>query len=465
MPAATAGRADLMARVDRTRLRYWWTITKSGPTEFGYHYFRRRRRRKNKGDGDLLTEGDVLALSGLFDVLPGELERNAEIVRAYHELDELDVRTIQWFVPVFRHAYFAGVYTILRFADYLARVHGVESRFCMYDAPKQGDEKLIARRIADAFPALAGSEVTMSRNDNPDGDPFGHIGPCDVAIATFWTSAYPVMRFDRCRAKFYFVQDFEPAFYPAGSGWALAEETWHFDLPGIVNTPGLADVYRSYGNPAVSFVPRVDTGRYHPPARKPSDDGGPVRIFFYGRPTQPRNAFGLGLASLAKVKSRYGDRIELVSAGADWHPGAYGLADRMTNLGVLPLEKVADLYRSCDIGLVFMLTKHPSYQPLEFMASGMVTVTNANPATAWLLRHDENALVAPPAASLVAEQIGRAVDDPELRRRLAETALAEVRAGGWEDQIERVWAAITKRGEPFERAGITGARRSTAPRA
>jgi glycosyltransferase involved in cell wall biosynthesis len=453
-----------MARLDRVRLRHWWTITKRGPTELGYHYFRRRRRRKNRPDDDMLTEGDELAITGQFDIQPGQLERNEEIVRAYHELAELDVRTIQWFIPVFEHAYFAGVYTLLRFADHFARVHGVENRFCMYDSPKPGWERAIQRRIAAAFPSLADCEVTMWRRDNPDGDPFGHLRECDVAMATFWTSAYPALRFNRCRAKFFFVQDFEPAFYPAGSGWALAEETWHFGFPGLVNTPGLAEVYRSYGNPAISFIPGVDTERFHPPARKPSDDGAPVRIFFYGRPKQPRNAFGLGLAALSAVKARYGERVEIVSAGASWHPGAFGIHDRMTNLGVLPLEEVADLYRTCDVGLVFMLTKHPSYQPLEFMASGMVTVTNANPATAWLLRHDENALVAPAAASLVAEQIGRAIEDRELRRRLSETALAEVRAMGWDDQLERVWGAITKRGEPFETLEVTTARRSMAPR-
>jgi O-antigen biosynthesis protein len=450
---------------DAERLSYLWAVAKIGPTEFAYRYLRRRRRRLNREDMEGLDEGDRLALSKLFDILPGELERNAEIVRGYEELPELDVRTIQWFMPMFQHAYFAGVYTILRFADYLARVHGVENRFCFYDAPKKDAYKLVERKLVAAFPALAGSEVTQWRRDTP-GDPFAHLRPCDAAIATFWTSAYPALRFNRCRAKFFFIQDFEPAFYPAGSGWALAEETWHFGFPGIVNTPGLADVYRSYGNAAVSFVPGVDTDRYYPPARKPSADGAPVKVFFYARPSQPRNAFGLGLFALAKVKERLGDRVEIVCAGAQWNPGAYKMLGKLENLGVLPLEEVAELYRSCDIGLVLMMTKHPSYQPLEFMASGMVTVTNANPATEWLLRHDENALVAPPAGSLIAEQIVRAAEDPDLRARLARTALEEVSAGRWEDQLERVWGAMTKRGEPFELAegALTGARRSTAPR-
>lgn len=453
-----------MARIDAVRLRHWRAIASKGPTEIGYAYFRARRRRLNRRDDDALPEGDELALSGHFDIRPGELERSAEIIGAYGELDEFEPRTIQWFLPFFHHAYFAGVFTILRFADHIARLHGVENRFCIYDAPSADTRRTIAGKIADAFPALAGAEVTQWRFED-SSDPFAHLQPCDVAVATLWTSAYHVMRFDRCRAKFFFVQDFEPAFYPAGSGSALAEETWRFGLPGLVNTPGLADVYRSYGNPAVSFVPAVDTVRFHPPEHRRSDDGGPLKIFFYGRPTQPRNAFGLGLASLELLKEQFGDRVEIVSAGGDWHPGAYGVLGAVENLGTLPIDRVADLYRSCDVGLVFMLTKHPSYQPLEFMASGMVTVTNANPATEWLLRHDENALVAAAAPSLVVEQLARAIEDRELRARLTGTALAEVRTTRWEEQLEGIWGAITKRGRPFTTAAevVTGAQRSTAP--
>jgi glycosyltransferase involved in cell wall biosynthesis len=447
------------------RLRYLWALAKLGPTEAGYRYFRRRRRNKNLGEEHALNEGDELATSGLFDILPGELEANAEVIRGYEELDELQIGSIQWFLPFFAHAGFAGVYTILRFADYFAREHGVDNRFCVYDAPRRGTDREIARKIGAAFPALAGCEVTQWQRSRTSGEPFAHLRDADIAIATFWTSAYPVLKFNRCRAKFFFVQDFEPAFYPAGSGWVLAEETWHFGFPGIVNTPGLAEVYRDYGNPAVSFVPAVDTTRYHPPERRPSEEGGPVKIFFYGRPKQPRNAFGIGLSALASVRERFGTGVEIVSAGADWHPGAYGQLGAVENLGVLGLEAVADLYRSCDIGLAFMLTKHPSYQPLEFMASGMVTVTNANPATEWLLRHEENALVAPPAPSLIADQIARAVQDPALRSRIADTALADVRATRWDDQFQRVWVAMTKRGGSFERADeLRAARRPMAPR-
>jgi glycosyltransferase involved in cell wall biosynthesis len=89
-----------------------------------------------------------------------------------------------------------------------------------------------------------------------------------------------------------------------------------------------------------------------------------------------------------------------------------------------------------------MQTKHPSYQPFEFMASGMATVSNVNPATTWMLRDGENCLLTPPLPTPTAERLGRLVDDPELRHRIAQTGMEEVRAIRWEEQIESIWSKI-----------------------
>ena len=97
-----------------------------------------------------------------------------------------------------------------------------------------------------------------------------------------------------------------------------------------------------------------------------------------------------------------------------------------------------------------MLTRHPSYQPLEFMASGMATVSNRNPHTAWLLRHEENALLADPLPALVAEQVARLVEDPGLRERLAAAGGPRSRAARGTTSSSGCGAAMTKSGPRFE---------------
>jgi O-antigen biosynthesis protein len=437
--------------VTRERLEYIWSFVKKGPTEVGYAYFRARRRKKNQPDEDTwLNEWDRLPLeeAGRFDVSDAQLAGNARVLEEYERADSVEIRSIQWFIPYVPTVFLGGVYTILRFAAHFRREHGVDSRFCIYDVPEAKAKRMTAD-LRSAFPELAEADVTF--RDPPEGGPaYSHLRECDAAIATFWPSAYPVLRFDRARAKFFFVQDFEPYFYPASSAFALAEETYRFGLPGIVNTPGLADAYRAFGSPAVSFIPAVDIDRYRPPSEPLA--GSPVRVFFYARPSTARNAFGLGLASLATLKQRFGDHVEIICAGESWNPGQFGYADTVSNVGRLRnLDEVSTLYRSCHIGLVLMVTKHPSYQPFEFMASGMACVSNANPDTAWFLKDDHNCLLARAVPDAIAGRIGRLVDDVELRSRLTATALEQVRAVRWDDQIERVWRTITKQEEAFVR--------------
>jgi glycosyltransferase involved in cell wall biosynthesis len=429
-------------RFNAVRRRHIWTIVKRGPTEAGYAYFRARRRRQNIADDEmLLTESDQLALSGAFDATDESLAANRALIEQYLAMDSFQVRKVIWLLPFFHHVYFGGTHTLLRFAEHFARVHHVETHFHCYDiGPEQAQQ--MSAKVAATFPALANATFTSG------AVPIGELPESDAVIATLWTSAYPALHIQNTRAKFYFVQDNEPQFYPAGSASAMVEETYRFGLPGIVNTPGLAEVYASYGNPAVSFVPAVDLERYHPPAH-PHDPSAPVRVFFYARARTARNSFGLGIASLALLKRRLGDRVEIVCAGDDWNPGQFGLRGKVSNLGVLPtLDEVADLYRSCDIGLVFMQTKHPSYQPFEFMASGMATVSNINPATTWLLRDGENCLLTPPLPTPTAERLIRLVEDPQLRQRIADAGLAQVRRYRWSEQIEQVWEKISLRNGP-----------------
>ena len=425
--------------MDRRRARHIGRTIRRGPTEALYAALRARRRRRNLADDEPeLGEGDRLALSPLFDLEPAHLEANRRTLEAYAALEALEIRSVQWFLPWFHLTHGGGIHTVLRFADRFARAHGIENRFSVYDRDDPAAARDVAAKIAGAFPALRGAPVSACAGGLPE---------CDAAIATAWPGAYPLVRLDGARAKFFLVQDWEPDFHPAGSASALLEQAARFGIPGLVNTPGLADSYRACGNPAIAFTPAPDPRYAPPPLPRPE---APVRLFFYGRPSVARNAFGLGLATLRRVKARLGDGVEILCAGEDWSPGQYGVADVLDNLGMLEDPgAVAELYRSCHAGLVFMLTRHPSYQPLEWMASGMVTVTNESEHTTWLLRHEENALVAPPLPAAMAAQAIRALTDAPLRDRIAATGLEIVAPLDWDTEIDRVHAAMTKRGEPF----------------
>jgi glycosyltransferase involved in cell wall biosynthesis len=212
------------------------------------------------------------------------------------------------------------------------------------------------------------------------------------------------------------------------------------------------------------FTPGVDTNLYHP---APRDAKGPFRIVFYGRPNNNRNAFNLGIEALRQVKDYYGRRVDIVSVGGEWPEQVYGMRGIARNLGILSaMGEVAALYRSCDIGLVFMFSAHPSYQPLEFMASGCCTVTNFNPSTTWLLRDRENAFLTGATSASVARCIIEALDNPESRRQVVQGGLETARNLSWNTAFNRIADFVasprpieSEFGSPFpEGPGITTVR-------
>jgi len=375
------------------------------------------RRLLGRPEPTAFLESDRLALDPRHDLTRADLGRLRDGLRAWREADRHEVRTVLWLVPPFAHAAYGGVFTILRLADGWARAHGVQSAFHVHDADAA---EAVGARIAAAFPSLRDARVT-------GGDPSA-LPPADAAIATFWPTAYALARLHAHRARFWLVQDDESLFYAAGAASALVRQATHLGFPAILNSPALEG---RYPTPLVTLTPSVDRARFHPPATpRPSE---PFRLVFYGRPSAVRNAFGLGLATLQRVKQAHGARVELLAAGEAWDPRRYGLPEGVVrNLGLLG-------------GLFFMMTPHTSYQPLELLASGAACVSNENPSTAWLLEHERTALLAPPLPSLVAEQVGRLVEDPGLRDRLADAGRARVEAlPGWDAEVERVYAALTK---------------------
>lgn len=380
---------------------------------------------------NLLTgqEREDLALVRRYDPPPREIDETRRLNEVFLAAAR-PPRSLNWFVPTIAHPLYGGLNTILRFAARLQDAHGVETRVVLYDYDPR-DEPRVRRETEDSFPTIAPRLLFHAGREAEE------VPPADACLATYWTSAYLVSRVTRTRAKFYFIQDYEPSFYEGGTRYGLVDTTYRLGLLRLVNTPGLRDwIDWLHGGGGTAFVPSVDTGVYRPDESRPPG-AGRVKIFFYGRPMNARNGFILGMEALKRVKERYGERVEIVAAGEEWNPLSYGAGGAVENLGRLSTRQaVADLYRSCDIGLVFMFSRHPSYQPFEFMASGCAVVTNDNSATRWMLRHEENALVCEATAESVAQSIGRLVEDAGLRRSLRAAGLRTVGQQSWDETID-----------------------------
>lgn len=343
---------------------------------------------------------------------------------------------VAWFVPDFKMPFYGGVMTVLRLADHLLHHHGVRPIFVGLKTTQPND---LREAISLAYPHLA-EEAEVFGVKRAAAASSLDLGTVDAAIATLWTTAYAVLRLRNTRRKLYLVQDDESLFYPAGATSSLAQATYRFGFTAICNTAPLRQLYESWGGSAHSFSPAVDTSVFNSQHRSEPGERGPVTIFVYARPGQPRNCFELISAGLKMLKDDLGDQVAIFTAGADWDPGEHGLAGVVEHLGLLRYEDTGPLYRACDIGVVAMATRHPSYLPFELMASGALVCTNRNFDTEWLLRSGENSLLFHLSRSSIYQTLREAVVNAPLRSEIRARASDQIKKGysDWQATCEYV---------------------------
>lgn len=375
---------------------------------------------------------DALQLAQVVDCSLEDFQRSQQHPERIAEV--ISDRVCNWYLPSFDNPFYGGIMTILRLADYLHRAHGIKQRFLICGSAREDD---VRANLVRAFKQLADAEVLILDST----DAISNIPASDYSVATLWTTAYVLVSVRNTGYKFYMIQDFEPAFYPAGSTYAQAELSYRFGFYGIANTQSIKEIYENnYEGTAVVLKPNIDQAVFHA-----DTDQRPLigkRMFYYARPGTPRNGFELAAAALKKVKAKHGEGVDIVCAGAGWNPADFGLNDVVRTVGMLPYAATGDLYRSCHVGFVMMMTKHPSYLPFELMACGSLVVTNYNEANTWLLKDGENCLLSLPSASCLAQTLSFALENYDNLGMIRESAVEAIQAGygDWDKSFKEVSA-------------------------
>jgi len=111
---------------------------------------------------------------------------------------------------------------------------GHENRVYLLAGSPQGSSEAKQRIRKRYFPINADVELL---SDN--------VKDCDALIATSWPTAYAVRSIENTAQKFYFVQDIEYMFYPPGSAYEFARQTYQFGFRGITLGSWIANVLRS----------------------------------------------------------------------------------------------------------------------------------------------------------------------------------------------------------------------------
>jgi glycosyltransferase involved in cell wall biosynthesis len=226
------------------------------------------------------------------------------------------------------------------------------------------------------------------------------------------------------------MQDYENLFYAHGSQSMQALASYEQGLIGITGGPWLLSKFSEHGGKGMNYMFTVDHDVFFP---KQIASEKVERIFFYGRPSTERRCFELGIASLKLVKERY-PNIEIVIAGLD---GIGDVGFEVTLLGSVPLPKLGELYRSCDIGLALSGT-NLSYLPVELMACGVPVVSNSGPQVEWYCKDRVNSLVVPPFPSHIADAISRLILDHSLRASLTQGGIESSLRSSWDLEANKI---------------------------
>ncbi len=198
----------------------------------------------------------------------------------------------------------------------------------------------------------------------------------DIGIATLWKSCYWLLanqnNFDY---KMYFIQDFEPYFYPVGDIYFLALNTYklgfHMISLGKWNKLKIEE-YTSKKADYIDFPVEIDQYPHH---NKMVKIGREIKIALYLK-LEKRRAPLLLIQQIAYLHDN------LLKAGYEVKVYGFGLNKFMklpfiTNLGKLKTEKLKKLYSDCHFGIVASLT-NISLVNYEMILSGLPVIDFAD---------------------------------------------------------------------------------------
>ena len=270
----------------------------------------------------------------------------------------------------------------------------------------------------------------------------GPLVESDAIILTHWSTAYLVDNVHNTSGIFYFVQDWEPFFFPMGTEYLEAEQTYKMGFSCITLGRWLTQRLREwYGADADYFDLAVDHTIYYP---RPVEKTGHPRICFYARPSTPRRLFPVGIEALQRVHEHRPD-AEIIFYGVDdAELRREKIAFPYTNRGILNEQQLAELFSSADVGIVLSPT-NCSLVPPEMMACRCAVVDLNRETVMGVLEHEVNALLAEPTPAAIAGAVLRLLEDEPLRQQLVETAYRQVQERSWEKSARRVEEILYKK--------------------
>ncbi len=266
--------------------------------------------------------------------------------------------------------------------------------------------------------------------------------PFDVIVATLWSTPAqiaPIARRLPNKTFFYYVQDYEPWFFPNDPDLqSEAAESYNLipDMALMAKTDWICRTVRErHGCDVYRVAPSLDHDVFYPSAKGSIDKEEVVTIAAMIRPSTPRRAPIRTLAVLREVVKRRANKEALrvvvfgcetadLNAYVKRHDTELSLDFPFENRGLLTRNEVAELLREADIFLDLSDYQAFGRTGLESMACGCATVLTAHGgAYEYALDGDNTLLVDVTSFNEVVTAVERLLNNAGLRRQIQSRAL------------------------------------------
>lgn len=290
------------------------------------------------------------------NLLPADVADSARLVPAHagRVVPEGEPLRIGWIVSAPGPAS-GGHTTMFRFVEALEQA-GHTCVLYVYDG--HGGPAAASERLIRTWWPRVRAEI----RDLADG-----MGGMDAYVATAWNTAHVLAgRGEVPGRRFYLAQDFEPYFYPRGSAYELAEDTYRFGFESITVGHMVADELRHrFGVESTVAEFGCDTARYGVTADTGRDD-----VVFYAKPGIARRGYEMGVLALELFHREHPDvTIHTFGIPAKRLPFPAEVHAHLTP------DELNALYNRCGAGLALSFT-NVSLIASELLAAGVVPVVN-----------------------------------------------------------------------------------------
>ena len=270
------------------------------------------------------------------------------------------------------------------------------------------DEDLMKESVSNWFYDM--SDVNFIKYKN-------HMSYHDIAIATYWTTAYEIKKFEnQFRYIFYMTQDNEAMFNPMSSNYILAENSYRLGFNHICSGPWMHNfITKKFQVTSDYFQFPVDTSIYNTKQPRTKQN---KNIIFFAKPEMPRRCYEIGIQALKIFHEKCPD-IEIILFGSS-QLDKNQLSFPCTIKGLLPsLKELANLYQNADFGLVFSTT-NPSLVPYEMMSCGCpVGDLRLEDALTKYGNSEENIFLLDPLPENMASELVTIFQNPNLMHQKA----------------------------------------------